>query len=71
MYKKKLEEMILKDDFLFGAVMSQEDLCREFLELVLGFPVERVEVDRGKSLVYNPHFHGIRLDVIASITFAN
>ena len=65
MYKKKLEEMILKDDFLFGAVMSQEDLCREFLELVLGFPVERVEVDRGKSLVYNPHFHGIRLDVIA------
>ena len=65
MYKKTLDEMVLKDDFLFGAVMSQEELCREFLELVLGFPVERVVVDREKSLVYNPHFHGIRLDVIA------
>ena len=65
MYKKSLDEMVLKDNFLFGAVMSQEDLCRDFLELVLGFPLEKVEVDREKSLVYNPLFHGIRLDVIA------
>ncbi len=70
MYKKTLDEMILKDDFLFGAVMSQEELCREFLELVLGFPVERVEVDREKSLVYNPQqepFFSVRRVIMQGI----
>ena len=48
-----------------GAVMSQEENCREFLEMVLGFRVERVHVIREKSLIYHPENRGVRLDVYA------
>ena len=50
---------------MFGAVMSQEENCREFLEMVLGFRVERVHVIREKSLIYHPENRGVRLDVYA------
>lgn len=35
--RKKLQELTIKDNFMFGAVMVDEKLCKEFLELVLGF----------------------------------
>jgi predicted transposase/invertase (TIGR01784 family) len=35
------------------------------LELVLEIPIERVEVSREKSIVYNPEYKGVRLDVYA------
>lgn len=30
--KKTLQELIIKDNFLFGAVMVNEENCKEFLE---------------------------------------
>lgn len=63
--RKTLQELTLKDNFMFGAVMLEEDNCRQFLELVLGFPIEKVEVDREKSMVYNPEHKGVRLDILA------
>ncbi len=27
-YRKKLQELTIKDDFMFGAVMAQEENCR-------------------------------------------
>ena len=45
---------------MFGAVMLEEENCRQFLELVLGFPIAKVEVDKEKSMVYNPDYKGIR-----------
>ena len=50
---------------MFGAVMTQEENCRDFLEMVLGFPIERVEVVREKSLMYHPENKGVRLDIYA------
>ena len=47
---------------MFGAVMTQEESCRDFLEMVFGFPIERVEVVWEKSLVYHPKNRGVRLD---------
>ena len=35
--RRKLQELTIKDNFMFGAVMVDEELCREFLELALGF----------------------------------
>ena len=32
--RKTLQDLTIKDNFLFGAVMSVEDNCRGFLELV-------------------------------------
>lgn len=63
--KKALKDLTIKDNFMFGAVMSQEENCREFLEMVLGFRVERVHVIREKSLIYHPENRGVRLDVYA------
>ena len=63
--KKQLKELTIKDNFLFGAVMMEEEICRGFLERVLGFSIAQVEVCREKSIVYHPEYRGIRLDVYA------
>ena len=31
--KKQLKELTLKDNFMFGAVMMEEENCKRFLEL--------------------------------------
>lgn len=63
--KKRLQELTLKNNFMFGAVMADEEICRHFLEMVLGFSIERVEVSRERSIVYHPEYRGVRLDVYA------
>ena len=49
--KKQLKELTLKDNFMFGAVMMEEENCKRFLELALSFPIERVEVSKEKSTI--------------------
>ena len=63
--KKQLKELTLKDNFMFGAVMIEEENCKRFLELALGFPIERVDISKEKSIVYHPEYKGVRLDVYA------
>lgn len=63
--KKTLQELTIKDNFMFCTVMSDEHNCRRFLEMVLQFPIERVEVSEERNLFYHPEFKGIRLDVYA------
>lgn len=64
-HKKTLQELTLKDNFLFAAVMTDPENCRQFLELALGLEIERVEVDTEKNMVYHPEYRGVRLDVYA------
>ena len=64
--RRKLQDLTIKDNFMFGAVMVDEELCREFLELALGFKIEKVTVSKEKSIVYHPEYKGVRLDVIAA-----
>lgn len=64
--RKTLQELTIKDDFMFGAVMTDEELCREFLEMVLGFKISSVTVSKEKSFVYHPEYKGIRLDIVAA-----
>lgn len=64
-HKKKLKELTIKDNFLFGAVMADEANCRGLLELVLEIRIEQVKVSREKSIVYHPEYKGVRLDVYA------
>ena len=47
--RKTLKELTIKDNFMFGAVMCDENNCRRLLELVLGFPIERVEVSKAEG----------------------
>ena len=41
---RKLRELTIKDDFMFGAVMSDPENCRELLEMILGISIDRIEV---------------------------
>jgi len=63
--RKGLQDLTIKDNFMFAAVMMQGDICRQFLEMALGFEIERVEVSYEKSIVYHPEYKGVRLDVFA------
>ena len=63
--RKTLQDLTIKDNFLFGAVMQVEENCRGFLELVLGFPIASVVVSKEKSMVYHPEYKGVRLDIYA------
>ena len=63
--KKTLRDLTLKNNFMFGAVMADEENCRRFLELALGVSIERVEVSKEQSLIYRPEYRGVRLDVYA------
>lgn len=63
--RKTLQELTIKDNFMFAAVMMDGDNCHDFLELVLGIPIERVVVSYEKSIVYHPEYKGVRLDVYA------
>ena len=53
-HKKTLQELTIKDNFMFGAVMVDEKLCKEFLELVLGFQIRSIRVSKEKSMIYHP-----------------
>ena len=50
---------------MFGAVMSIEENCIAFLEMVLGFPIEKVVVSKERSMIYHPEYRGVRLDIYA------
>lgn len=63
--RKTLNDLTLKDNFMFGAVMSDETNCRRLLELILQIPIERVQVSKEKNIIYNPEYKGVRLDVYA------
>ena len=62
---KRLKELTIKDNFMFGAVMMDEDNCKGLLERVLEIPIDRVDVSKEKSIVYHPEYKGVRLDVYA------
>ena len=47
--KKSLQELTLKNNFMFGAVMLDPKNCKGVLERSLGIKIERVEVSKEKS----------------------
>ena len=54
----------LGDDFAFSEVMREPEICRHFLETVLGIRICRLEfAERELDLTDSFFFHGIRLDV--------
>ncbi len=63
--KKTLQELTFKDNFMFGAVLLDPENCKGVIERSIGTEIERVEVSREKSIVYNPKYKGVRLDAYA------
>ena len=62
---KTLQDLTIKDNFMFSAVMAEEENCRGLLKLVTDIPVGRVEISRERSFAYHPEYRGVRLDVYA------
>lgn len=60
---KKLQELTIKHNFMFCAVMMDPEICRLFLERALDMQIARVEVNREKSFIYNPDYRSVVLDV--------
>ncbi len=59
-----LSELPLSNDFMFGAVMRNEEVCKLFLEALLGREIKEIKfIDRQKDLGDSYDYHGIRLDV--------
>jgi predicted transposase/invertase (TIGR01784 family) len=65
MGRRTLQELTIKDNFMFAATMMDPNNCRDVLECAIGIPIDYVEVSREKSIVYHPEYRGIRLDVYA------
>ena len=60
-----LKNLTIKNNFMFAAVMSDEENCKGFLERALSIKVEHVEISTEKNIVYHPEYKGVRLDVYA------
>ena len=60
-----LKDLTYKNNFMFRAVMSDEENCKGFLERVLPIKIEHVEISTEKNIIYHPEYKGVRLDVYA------
>ena len=59
-----LSELPLHSDFMFGQVMRSTEICKLFLEELLGITIQRIKfIDQQKNLSDSYEYHGIRLDV--------
>ena len=61
---KAFEELTFHDDFMFGIIMQDKEICREALECMLGMKIARIEYVEPQQ-AFDPLYtaHGIRLDV--------
>ena len=61
---KRWEDLTITDDFMFCKVMSDPDICKELLEILLHIKIERLEFQEPqKSFRLTSESKGIRLDV--------
>ena len=49
--RKKLQDLTIKDAFMFAAVMSDTEQCRHLLELVLEMSILEVDVISGADII--------------------
>lgn len=63
---KRYEELTIADDFMFGKVMEDMELCRDSLERLLQNPVEKLEgIQAQRGFRYTSEGKPVRLDMYA------
>ena len=61
---KPFEELTIKDDFMFGAVMSEEKNLKPLLEYILDIKIDHITYpERQKTISANYGYKSVRLDV--------
>lgn len=63
--RKTFQELEFQDSFMFAAAMSDPETCRIVLERILDISILKVVVHAEHTLLVNPDFRGVRLDVYA------
>ena len=62
--QKIIKKLNLENDFLFAKVMSNKEICKEFLEKLLDIEIDRVEMpENEKTIDLLLESKGIRLDI--------
>ena len=61
---KPIEELTFTDDYMFGYVMRNEEICKGLLERLLNIKIQRLEFPTLQKTIA-PHYEseGVRLDV--------
>ncbi len=63
---KSYEELVFSDDFMFGRVMRDQELCHDVLECLLQEPVGKLkEITAQKVLAYTEEGKPVRFDIYA------
>ena len=63
MNQKKIEELELTDDFIFGEVMQNKEICKKTLEILLGIEIEEIAYpERQKAIEITYQGKSVRLD---------
>ena len=67
MYIKPFEQLAFYDDFMFGHILQNPEICKGILERLLGMKIRRIEYPELQKEIA-PYYtaKGIRLDVYAS-----
>lgn len=61
---KEYSELTLSDDFLFGHVMKDSNLCKRLLEIILGVKIRKIEyIETQETMKVSIGSRGVRLDV--------
>lgn len=61
---KPIEDLVFSDDFMFGAVMRDAEICKGVLELLLQVKIDHIEYpELQKSITPFYSKKGVRLDV--------
>ena len=64
MQDKKWEDLQIADDFMFGIIMQNPEICRMVLELILEIQIEKIEYpEEQKSIALLRDKKSVRLDV--------
>ena len=61
---KPIEELTFTDDFMFGRIMQNPEICKGLLERLLEIKIDKIEYPVLQKTI-SPHYKskGIRLDV--------
>ena len=54
---KPFEELTYHDDFMFGVVMQDRDICHESLECMLGFKIDHIEYAESQKTIEPLYVH--------------
>ena len=64
MHETPWEELDITNDFLFGKVMRNSEICRQVLETILNIEIDRIEYpEEQKSIDMTVDAKSVRLDV--------